>query len=234
MQQTSRPLLLMLGLAGLLVLLISTPALAGIEGWWTFSYRTPDGLAVTVPCRIAEQGAQFSGNATYPLHGKIITDNIQGKVDQGGAVVFTVTRKGLALKHKGTLSANGRSITGWYGEPSGAGTFTLERLPQKPVHAVLTGSWTYVFFEPGAQPYSASCDIKSFSGGRITGRIRYQGVSAIATFEGQVNARREITFTMHEAGRSVVHTGNISNNDKTISGRWHSDWSSGSFTITKH
>ncbi len=229
-----RHLLLMLGLAALLMLLVTPPALAGIEGWWTFSYRTPDGLAVTAPCRIIEQDAEFSGNATYPLHGKIITDNIQGKVNQGGAVVFTVTRKGLALKHKGTLSTNGRSITGWYGEPSGTGTFTLERVPQRPVHAVLTGSWTYVFFEPGAPPYSASCDIKSLAKGRITGRIRYQGALSAATFEGQVNSRREITFTMHEAGRSVIHTGNISDNDKTISGRWQSEWSSGSFTITKH
>ncbi|MBU1248782.1 MAG: hypothetical protein KKB70_08790 [Proteobacteria bacterium] len=220
-------------LAAALVLLVAGSALAGLGGHWIFSYRTPDGLAVTAPCSIEEDGSTFTGKASYHLRGRKVIDTMQGKVKPGGQVEFTVLRENLSLDHKGTLSESGQSINGWYKEPTGPGTFTLERVPEKSVYPGLTGKWTYVFLEPGAPPHTAECTMKSFSGGKLTGKIRYPGSTAEALFDGSVNPRGQVTFTMHEAGRAVVHTGLVSDNRRTISGRWQSDWSSGTFTITR-
>lgn len=220
-------------LFAVLSLLAALPAVAGLEGRWVFSYRTPDGLAVTAPCRITGQGSEFTAKATYALQGQVVADAMEGTVDQSGTVVFTVQRAGMLLKHKGTLSRDGKIITGWYNEPSGAGTFTLERAANVPGHPVLTGEWTYVFFEPGAPPYRAVCTMESFRGGVLAGTIRYQGVSVEAAFKGSVDTRGNVRFTMEEGGAGVVHTGTLSGDGKTISGRWRSDWSSGSFTITR-
>lgn len=217
----------------LLCCLAATPAHAGLAGQWVFSYRTPDGLAVTAPCAVTDQGDEFTGTAKYPLHGRIITDVLEGKVSQSGNAVFTIARHGMVLKHKGKLSDDGRTITGWYNESAGAGTFTLERAAKRPGYPRLTGEWTYVFSEPGASPHSATCVMESFAGGTFAGNIRYKGVSAMAAFKGSMDPRGNLKFTMEEAGRKVEHTGTISADRKAITGRWVSDWSSGPFTITR-
>lgn len=211
----------------------AAPAHAGLTGQWVFSYRTPDGLAVTAPCTVTDHGNTFTGKARYPLHGQILTDILEGEVSQSGAVVFTITRDNLVLKHKGKLSEDGRTISGWYNEPAGAGTFTLERAANLPTYPRLTGEWTYTFAEPGAPPYTATCIMESFGGGIFAGTIRYQGVSASAAFKGRVDPRGNVTFTMEEAGHKVEHSGTLSDNGKAITGRWISDWSSGPFTITR-
>lgn len=221
-------------LAALALLLCALPALAGLDGRWTFSYRTPDGVAVAVPVFIEDEAGAFEANATYHLHGHEITDMIEGTVEPSGRVEFNVVREGVILPHRGQLSENGRVIRGWYSEPAGPGTFVLDRGPMAAEYPVLTGRWAYVFQEPGEPEQEAACTLESVRQGRFSGTLRHQGTAVGGRIEGTVDRQGRVRFTLREAGRTITHAGTVADDAASIAGTWHSDWSSGSFTMNRN
>ncbi len=214
-------------------LILCPASMAGLEGSWVFSYRTPDGLSITTALDIHEAGELFTAQAVYPLQGKIINDVLEGKIDPSGAVVFTIQRGEVQARYTGSLSKDGRTIRGWYSESSGVGTFSLERASNLPTYPQLTGQWIYVFMEPNSPPYTADCVMNTFPGGRLEGVIHYKGTAVRVPLSGKVETDGSIRLMLTEANGIVVHTGTVSKDQRIISGHWRSDWSSGTFTLTK-
>jgi hypothetical protein len=228
------PALALVAAALLLLLALPGPASAGLDGRWLFSYRTPDGVAVAVPITIEDHGGTFTAEAAYHVNGKPVRDEISGKVDPTGQVSFTVRRGGLELPHKGELAKNGRSISGWYTEPAGPGTFTLDRGPIGAAYPSLTGDWAYEFREAGTDPHAGTCTLASRAGGSFTGTLRYAGSGVEAQISGSTDLDGNLHFTVREAGRDVRHTGTLARDGRSASGHWQADWSSGSFTLTRN